>query len=184
MANILDFFDPRKEFKIIPLKVSLTRVSPSPLCLCLQPGAREMRRAQEKDEMAGPPPETNKDLQDWTEAQWTTFRAGQEARLEEEAAREEGTLSHYSAVPGSNLEGVESCTTATVVSSRALPRLPSGDIQNLWTTYGFGRQDKSWQVPIIEYQDRIQDIIGGEYLVSCVIQSMVILFVCLRRLQA
>ena len=116
--------------------------------------------------MAGPPPETNKDLEDWTEAQWTTFRAGQEARLEEEAAREEGTLSQYSAVPGSNLEGVESCTTATVVSSRALPRLPRGDIQNLWTTYGFGRQDKSWQVPIIEYQDRIQDIIGGEYLVT------------------
>ena len=111
-----------------------------------------------RDEMAGHAPDTNTDLQDCTEEEWKRFREEQQVRLREMTA-----VSHYgsqcsSSVVGSNLEGMDSCTTATWRN-----KAESVLSDDIWRQYSFDKQDEAWKVPIIDSKDNILDIIGGKF---------------------
>ena len=123
-----------------------------------------------KDELAEVPPETNLDLQDLGEEDWSKYREEQTARLME-AAAESRVFSEVG--PASTIQGVNTVTaasniktsTSTIKSSRtgrsnAVPF--ERDQQNLLEMFNFENQEPSWKVPIIEFKDKILDIVGGK----------------------
>ena len=50
--------------------------------------------------------------------------------------------------------GTQRSTTTTLQSER--------DHQDLQKMFNFHKHDQSWKVPIIEFKDKILDIVGGE----------------------
>ena len=110
-----------------------------------------------QDPMADLAPETNPDLQDCSEEDWARYRQEQVARLVEKSAESVGGSQVSSSVVGSNVEGLESCTTATL-KTKAESIISDGDI---WRQYSFDKQDEAWKVPIIDYKNKILECIGG-----------------------
>ena len=165
--DIEDFFNVRKEWKRIPVRVGIYREKFRQgllTILCLQPGASELRRIQERKEQLqpGPPPDTNTDLQDCTEDQWKAYIKEQEAKLRQRASVPVYESQMASSVFSSNMDGVESCARVTgagsIVSRRGAPRAMCQDFE----------MEYSWKVPIIEFKDQIEDIVKGEVItVSC-----------------
>ena len=71
------------------------------------------------------------------------------------------------------IQGVDTVTSATASTANTASTLKSGtlrstavpyerDQQNLQEIYDFSNQELSWKIPIIEYKERILDIVGGE----------------------
>ena len=65
---------------------------------------------------------------------------------------------------GSNLEGMDSCTTATLRN-----KAESVLSDDIWRQYSFDKQDEAWKVPIIDSKDKILDIIGGKFDICYVV---------------
>ena len=136
-----------------------------------------------KDELSEVPPETNLDLQDLGEEDWRKYREEQNARLMEVAA-ESRVVSEV--CPASTIQGVNTRTTASTIKSSTIKSSRIGrstavpferDQQNLMEMFNFQNNDPSWKVPIIEFKDKILDIVGGKIsLPPCYL----VLFVMLR----
>ena len=126
--------------------------------------------AEPRDELAEEPPETNLELQDCSEEEWRLYREQQAARLMEAAAESQATPS--SSVQGgvSTMQAVDTVTTASAASTLKSGTLRSNtttvqserDHQDLQKMFDFQKHDQSWKVPIIEFKDRILDIVGGK----------------------
>ena len=142
----------------------------------LQPTASELReREEERDELADVPPETNQDLQDCSEEEWRKF-------MEEQAAKLMAAAAETPSIPSSSVVGGGSTSTMlgrldTVTTASTASTLKSGtlttrtqrsavqsdrDTQDLQKMYNFHNQEFAWKVPIIEYKDKILDIVGGK----------------------
>ena len=149
----------------------------TPLCISLQPGAQELRRrAEARDELAENPPETNLDLQDCSEEEWKKFRDVQVMRLMEAAETQSESIPASSVMGrSSTMQGVDtvtgtaaslmtvSNTTGTLMSQRSISSKPNWDHQDLRQLFDFNQNDFAWKVPIIDYKDKILDMIGGEF---------------------
>ena len=137
----------------------------------VQPSASELRRREEeKDELSENPPDTNRDLQDCSEEDWRKFREEQTAKLMAAPAKARA-ISEVEEAP--TIQGVDTVTSATASTANTASTLKSGtlrstavpyerDQQNLQEIYDFSNQELSWKIPIIEYKERILDIVGGE----------------------
>ena len=112
-----------------------------------------------RDPMAELAPDTNPDLHDCSEEDWARYRLEQVARLKQRTVECIGGSQVSSSVVGSNVEGMESCTTATL-RTKADSVISDVDI---WRQYSFDKQDQAWKVPIIDYKDKILECIGGEF---------------------
>ena len=126
--------------------------------------------AEPRDELAEEPPETNLELQDCSEEEWRLYREEQAARLMQAAAESQATPS--SSVQGgvSTMQAVDTVTTASAAStlksgtqrSTTTTLQSERDHQDLQKMFNFHKHDQSWKVPIIEYKDKILDIVAGE----------------------
>ena len=126
--------------------------------------------AEPRDELAEEPPETNLELQDCSEEEWRLYREEQAARLMQAAAESQATPS--SSVQGgvSTMQAVDTVTTASAAStlksgtqrSTTTTLQTERDHQDLQKMFNFHKHDQSWKVPIIEFKDKILDIVGGE----------------------
>ena len=126
--------------------------------------------AEPRDELAEEPPETNLELQDCSEEEWRLYREEQAARLMQAAAESQATPS--SSVQGgvSTMQAVDTVTTASAAStlksgtqrSTTTTLQSERDHQDLQKMFNFHKHDQSWKVPIIEFKDKILDIVGGE----------------------
>ena len=126
--------------------------------------------AEPRDELAEEPPETNLELQDCSEEEWRLYREEQAARLMQAAAESQATPS--SSVQGgvSTMQAVDTVTTASMAStlksgtqrSTTTTLQSERDHQDLQKMFNFHKHDQSWKVPIIEFKDKILDIVGGE----------------------
>ena len=129
--------------------------------------------AEPREELDEEPPETNLELQDCSEEQWRLYREEQAARLMQAAAESQATPS--SSVQGgvSTMQAVDTVTTASAASTLMSGTLRTQrsttttvqserDHQDLQKMFNFHKHDQSWKVPIIEFKDRILDIVGGE----------------------
>ena len=139
----------------------------------MQPTASELREREEgRDELADVPPDTNLDLQDCSEEEWRRFREEEAAKLMAAAAETPSIPSSSVVVGGSTstmlgrLDTVTTASTACTLKSGTLTQrsaVPSDrDTQDLQKMFDFHKQENSWKVPIIEFKDKILDIVGGE----------------------
>ena len=123
--------------------------------------------------MAENPPETNLDLQDCSEEEWNKFREVQVMRLMEAAETQSESIPASSVMGSSStMQGVDTVTgtaaslmtvSKTTGTQRSISSKPNWDHQDLRQLFDFNRNDFAWKVPIIDYKDKILDMIGGEF---------------------